>query len=76
MGVYGFDRDPPFGGFALIKEMVAVASSPIEQFTIKPLAELQVAGIDVSFTNSSLMMVLVVGFLTGSNRAGVRGDEP
>jgi len=51
-----------------------VAQSPIEQFNIKPLAELQVAGIDVSFTNSSLMMVSVVSFLTiflvGGTRKG------
>lgn len=55
------------------KEMVAVAG-PLEQFEIKPLAEMQIAGIDVSFTNSSLWMVIVVTaltfFLVGGTRRG------
>jgi len=41
-----------------------VAHSPIEQFEIKPLAHFEIAGVDVSFTNSSLWMVIVVGLLT------------
>jgi len=49
-----------------------VAHSPIEQFNIKSLADIQIAGIDVSFTNSSLMMVIVVAalsfFLIGGTR--------
>ncbi|SDE20763.1 ATP synthase F0 subcomplex A subunit [Kordiimonas lacus] len=56
------DRDPHKAG-CTTKEMVAVAG-PLEQFEIKPLAEMQVAGIDVSFTNSSLWMVIVVTALT------------
>lgn len=39
-------------------------AGPLEQFEIKPIAEMQVAGIDVSFTNSSLWMVIVVTALT------------
>ncbi|ABC24041.1 F0F1 ATP synthase subunit A [Rhodospirillum rubrum] len=35
--------------------------SPVEQFAIKPLVSIQVAGVDVSFTNSSLLMLLTVG---------------
>ncbi|GEO80691.1 F0F1 ATP synthase subunit A [Pararhodospirillum oryzae] len=35
-------------------------ASPVEQFTIKPLVPIHVAGIDLSFTNSSLMMVAAV----------------
>ncbi len=35
-------------------------SSPLEQFVIKPIIPIEVAGIDISFTNSSLFMVLAV----------------
>ncbi len=35
-------------------------SSPMEQFVIKPIIPLEVGGVDVSFTNSSLFMVLAV----------------
>lgn len=34
--------------------------SPLEQFEIKPIVEIQFAGVDISFTNSSLFMVLAV----------------
>ena len=47
-------------------------ASPIEQFNVKPIAQLELAGIDVSFTNSSLMMVLVVSFLTFFLAGGAR----
>jgi F-type H+-transporting ATPase subunit a len=39
-------------------------ASPIEQFNVKPIVPFEVAGIDVSFTNSSLWMVIVVGLLS------------
>ncbi len=46
--------------------------SPLEQFEIKPLVDLNLFGYDVSFTNSSLMMIvalgLIVGFLTYAMR--------
>ena len=35
--------------------------SPVEQFEIKPLVELSLGGYDVSFTNSSLFMLLAMG---------------
>jgi len=35
-------------------------SNPTEQFTVKPLYELEFHGYDISFTNSSLFMVLTV----------------
>ena len=35
-------------------------AGPLAQFTIKPLIPMNVAGIDVSFTNSSLWMILAV----------------
>jgi F-type H+-transporting ATPase subunit a len=39
---------------------VAAGHSPLEQFRIKPLVDLQIGGLDASFTNSSLMMVITV----------------
>ena len=49
-------------------------AGPLEQFEIKPLADLSVGGIDVSFTNSALWMViaavLVTCFMTMSMRRG------
>ena len=42
-------------------------NSPVEQFTIKVLYELNIMGIDISFTNASLFMILSIlgsaGFL-------------
>ena len=38
--------------------------SPLEQFTIKPLIEINVAGYDISFTNSALMMVIAATLIT------------
>ena len=35
-------------------------SSPLEQFEIKPIIPINVGGVDISFTNSSLFMVLAV----------------
>ena len=49
-----------------------MAHSPLEQFEIKPIAEINVAGIDASFTNSSLMMVIVVSLVTLFLTAGMR----
>jgi F-type H+-transporting ATPase subunit a len=34
--------------------------SPVEQFEIKPLIELSASGFDISFTNSSLFMLLAI----------------
>ncbi len=43
---------------------MAAEHSPLEQFAIKRIVELNVGGFDVSFTNSSAMMVLVVTMVT------------
>jgi len=37
-----------------------VALNPMEQFTIKPIVPLHLGGYDISFTNQSLLMVVVV----------------
>ncbi|CAA7618508.1 ATP synthase subunit a [Candidatus Terasakiella magnetica] len=39
-------------------------ANPIEQFKIQPLVPLKVAGVDISFTNSSAMMVLSICAIT------------
>ena len=39
-------------------------ANPIEQFKIQPLVPLKVGGVDISFTNSSAMMVLSVCAIT------------
>ena len=39
-------------------------SNPMEQFVIKPLVPIEVGGVDISFTNSSLFMVLAVAVST------------
>lgn len=39
-------------------------SNPMEQFVIKPIIPLEVGGVDISFTNSSLFMVLAVAVST------------
>jgi len=49
-------------------------ASPVEQFTIKPLVPLEVGGLDLSYSNSSLWMTITViavtAFLTLSMRGG------
>jgi len=44
---------------------VIVAASPIEQFEIKKLVPLNLFGLDASFTNSALFMVLATGLTLG-----------
>jgi F-type H+-transporting ATPase subunit a len=36
-------------------------SSPFQQFLIKPLVDIDIAGVNVSFTNSSLAMMIAIG---------------
>ncbi|MCD6035615.1 MAG: atpB [Rickettsiales bacterium] len=42
---------------------MSAGHNPLDQFKIHPLVDLQLAGYDVSFTNSSLMMVIAVGLV-------------
>jgi len=48
-------------------------ASPLHQFEIAPLVEIKVGGIDASFTNSSLFMVLAVVAATMFLVLGMRG---
>ncbi|MDX1486292.1 MAG: F0F1 ATP synthase subunit A [Alphaproteobacteria bacterium] len=47
-------------------------ASPLQQFEIKPIAPVEVGGVDVSFTNSSLFMVIVITAITLFLVLGVR----
>lgn len=48
-------------------------ANPMEQFAVKPLIPLEIAGYDVSFTNSSLFMVLAVVCATALFALCLRG---
>lgn len=50
--------------------------NPLSQFEIKPLIPFQIGGVDASFTNSALFMVMIVLFITifiagGMSRASI-----
>lgn len=42
-----------------------MAASPVEQFEIEPIIQLELFGFDASFTNSALFMVIGVGLICG-----------
>ena len=52
--------------------MASEAHSPLAQFEINTLTPLHPFGIDASFTNASLIMVVVVGLITLFIVAGMR----
>ena len=52
---------------------MAEQHSPLTQFEIKRLVEIDIAGLDVSFTNSSLMMVIVLVLVTALLPLSMRG---
>ncbi len=47
-------------------------ANPIEQFKIKPIIPLEVGGVDISFTNSAVMMVISVVAITAFLTLSVR----
>ncbi|MBI2240844.1 MAG: F0F1 ATP synthase subunit A [Magnetospirillum gryphiswaldense] len=47
-------------------------ANPIEQFKIKPIIPLEVGGVDISFTNSAVMMVIAVVLVTAFLTLSVR----
>jgi F-type H+-transporting ATPase subunit a len=47
-------------------------ASPLAQFEIKPIAQAQIGGVDVSFTNSSLFMAIAITAITLFLVLGVR----
>jgi F-type H+-transporting ATPase subunit a len=51
---------------------VAEGHSPLAQFAIEPLAPIQIGGLDASFTNSALWMVIAVGGITAFMLLGTR----
>jgi F-type H+-transporting ATPase subunit a len=52
---------------------VPLEDSPLHQFVIQPLLPIQAGGVDLSFTNSSLFMVLAVALVTLFLTLGMRG---
>lgn len=48
-------------------------ANPIEQFKIKPLVDIQVEGVNLSYTNSALMMTVVVGLVSVFMLLSMRG---
>ena len=51
---------------------MAEGHSPLAQFAIEPLAPIQIGGLDASFTNSALWMVIAVGGITAFMLLGTR----
>jgi len=51
---------------------LAEAHNPLEQFQIKRLVPMDVAGVDVSFTNSALWMVIAIALITALMLYGMR----
>ncbi len=52
--------------------MAAGKIDPMYQFTVKPLVPLEVGGVDLSFTNSSLWMVLALALITAFMWGGMK----
>jgi len=48
-------------------------ANPIEQFKIQPLVPLEIGGVNISFTNSALMMVAALCLITAFLTLSVRG---
>ena len=48
---------------------------PLHQFAVNPIVPLNVGGLDLSFTNASLWMVIVVGAVSAFLLAGSRGRQ-
>lgn len=52
---------------------MAAQHSPMEQFEIKPIIPLHIGGLDISFTNSALYMVIAIALVTYVMVYSVRG---
>lgn len=50
-------------------------SSPLHQFVIQPIVPIHIGGVDLSFTNSSLFMVVAVTLATLFLTLGMRGRD-
>lgn len=53
---------------------MADGHSPLSQFEIKPLVEIQAGAIDLSFTNASLFMIIAVGLVSSLMLVTTRGN--
>lgn len=52
-----------------------MASDPLHQFQINPIVPIEVGGLDLSFTNSALFMLLAVVLITSLLVFGMRGRD-
>jgi F-type H+-transporting ATPase subunit a len=50
----------------------AAKIDPMHQFTVEPLVPLEVAGYDISFTNSSLWLLIALALITGFMAMGMK----
>ena len=66
VNVMRVSKKPPGTGRARSLEVKVAAGKidPMHQFTVEPLVPLHIGDYDISFTNSSLWMVLALGVIT------------
>lgn len=57
------------------KKASSTVANPLEQFSITPIVPVQLGGLDVSFTNSGLFMVLAVVTITAFIFYGMRSKD-
>jgi F-type H+-transporting ATPase subunit a len=50
-------------------------ASPVQQFELKPIVPIEIGGLDLSFTNSSLWMMVAVGAVTAFLTLGMKGGR-
>ena len=50
----------------------AAKIDPMHQFTVEPIVPLEVAGYDISFTNSSLWLLIALGLITAFMAMGMK----
>ncbi|MBV8166487.1 MAG: F0F1 ATP synthase subunit A, partial [Alphaproteobacteria bacterium] len=51
---------------------LAIEIRPLEQFRIEPLIPIRIGGLDVSYTNSALLMTIAVALITALMVLGTR----
>src|SRR4029079_12836947 len=72
------DYQHPDASGSLIEVAKRVAAEgkidPMHQFTVEPLVPLHIGGYDVSFTNSSLWLVIALVIITGFMAMGMKSE--
>ena len=57
-----------------MKNDEGLVQNPLEQFLVKPLIPLHIAGVDISFTNASLFMVIATALIIGLQVLSLKGN--